>query len=169
MRTDWHEDLIKDLLRLAGNIKLSAGDIAWQFNQIHNTKLTRNGVIGKLHRLKFKRPSNNKPEPAKKPIPRVALIIKKDPTVIESGNSDNVIKITQPFPYVKNREGCEINELSIHTCHWPLGTMRGRPPYRYCGKPTIEVTNQFGSCQSPWCLEHHKLSRRPTTYGKQAQ
>lgn len=43
-------------------------------------------------------------------------------------------------------ESCDIYQLSKHRCRFPLAAMSDRPPYRYCGKPTVPG--------SPYCQYH---------------
>ncbi len=171
MGTDWSDDMIQDLRCWHNTSDLSAAGIANALNQKYGTDLKRNAVIGKLHRLSgYKAPNPRQRAEAAKAVPsnlftklkpreRVQLI-KKVPVVNEA---TNVIEITQTFPY-KDRQGCGLNDLTIYTCHWPLGSIKEHPPYRYCGKPTITVVKKtatsFDSCQSPWCVEHHAQARR---------
>ena len=54
-----------------------------------------------------------------------------------------------------------IDDLTIDTCHYPIGYW---PPYKYCGRQTVDVEKRtaIGSstCRSAWCELHFNIVHR---------
>jgi GcrA cell cycle regulator len=123
--------------------------------------ITRNAVIGKVHRLglvgRAKSPSAAAPRPRKaKPSGHVlrmarpamrgntALALAYDADAeLEPEPIDNVIPISQRR---------SILELTEATCHWPVGDP-GTPDFFFCGGPTLTSL--------PYCAHHSRLAYQP--------
>src|SRR6201993_3137796 len=120
----WSDDRVEQLKKLweAG---LSASQIAAELGNV-----TRNAVIGKVHRLRLSGPANSPPPAAPRPRkPRPAQHMMRVARPVSRGNTalahafeveldpdpiayDNVVPINQRLSLL---------ELSDATCHWPIG------------------------------------------------
>jgi GcrA cell cycle regulator len=124
----------------------SASVIAELLHREGLISVTRNGVIGRAHRLKLPARAPRKParmtveqrrvqDAARKRLKR-ALMKKVKPMMDEATREKLRCETVSPLHI-------SIYELTDDTCRFPYGT---RAPYSYCGRPTI-----FGSS---YC-EHH--------------
>jgi GcrA cell cycle regulator len=154
----WTDEHVERLKRLWTE-GLSASRIAAEFGGI-----TRNAVIGKVHRLglsgRAKTPSSTVPRPRK---PRAPSFLRA-PRPAMRGNTalaprpyydsdaepepvpempDNVIPIGQR---------CSILQLTEATCHWPCGDP-GSPEFFFCGGKAIS--------SSPYCAYHARVAYQP--------
>jgi GcrA cell cycle regulator len=160
--TDEHVERLKKLW-IEG---LSASQIAAEFGGI-----TRNAVIGKVHRLglsgRAKAPSSSVPRPRKARAafvrqvrqvgqvrhvtrgntalaPRSAPLFALEPEPEpEPELIDNVIPIGQR---------CSILQLTEATCHWPVGDP-GAPEFFFCGGKTVNGL--------PYCAYHSRRAYQP--------
>src|SRR5436309_10918324 len=153
----WSDDRVEQLKKLWEG-GLSASQIAAELGNV-----TRNAVIGKVHRLglsgRAKSPSSAAPRP-RKARPASHMMRMARPAI--RGNTalayaydidaeyepepiENVIPITQ------RRTILELTEM---TCHWPVGDP-GTPDFFFCGGQTM--TNQ------PYCAYHSRLAYQPAT------
>jgi GcrA cell cycle regulator len=155
----WTDDRVELLKKLLAD-GLSASQIAAQLGGI-----TRNAVIGKVHRLglsgRAKSPSSSAPRPRKTRAPshvfrsirasmrgNTALAthavaayeteIEPEPEPIE-----NVIPIGQR---------CSILELTEDKCHWPIGDP-GQSDFFFCGGKTL--------ISLPYCGYHSRIAYQP--------
>jgi len=151
----WTDERVELLKKLWAD-GLSASQIAAELGSI-----TRNAVIGKVHRLglsgRAKSPSANPARPRKaraanhvlrvsRPVTRgnTALAhayeveIEAEPEVV-----DNVIPIGQRRTLL---------ELSEGTCHWPVGDP-GSPEFFFCGGPSLTGL--------PYCTHHSRIAYQP--------
>jgi GcrA cell cycle regulator len=155
----WTDDRVEQLKRLWSE-GLSASQIAAELGGI-----TRNAVIGKVHRLglsgRAKAPSSAAPRQRKARPPSHVLRMTR-PAV--RGNTalarlpvyeldvepeqrlvENVIPIGQR---------CSLLELSDAKCRWPIGDP-GSSDFYFCGgKPVGEV---------PYCAYHARIAYQPVT------
>jgi GcrA cell cycle regulator len=154
----WNEERVETLKKLWGE-GFSASQIAAQLGGV-----TRNAVIGKVHRLGLA--GRAKPAPAsganaarpRKPRGasaglRVSRAVVRGNTALaqayelefepEPELADNVIPLGQ------RRSLLELNET---TCRWPIGDP-GNPDFFFCGGPKI------GSL--PYCAYHARLAYQP--------
>jgi len=158
----WTDDRVEQLKKLWEG-GLSASQIAAELGNV-----TRNAVIGKVHRLglsgRAKSPSSAAPRPRK---PRPATQMVRMPRPVARGNTalahnyevelepdpiaiDNVIPISQRLSLV---------ELSDATCHWPVGDPASQDFY-FCGGKA--VTGQ------PYCAHHARIAYQPVTDRRRA-
>jgi GcrA cell cycle regulator len=150
----WNDERV-ELLKKLWNDGLSASQIAAELGGI-----TRNAVIGKVHRLglsgRAKSPSSSVPRPRKPRAPshmlRIArstrgntalaqmyeLDIEPEPELIE-----NIIPIGQR---------CSILELNEEKCRWPIGDP-GTPEFFFCGGRSIDGL--------PYCGYHSRIAYQP--------
>jgi GcrA cell cycle regulator len=151
----WTEERVEQLKKLWAD-GLSASQIAAQLGNI-----TRNAVIGKVHRLglsgRAKSPSSSAPRPRK---PRSASHMLRISRPSMRGNTalahayemelepdpvpyDNVIPIGQ------RRTLLELNE---DTCRWPIGDP-GSAEFFFCGGNTVTSL--------PYCAYHSRVAYQP--------
>src|ERR1700738_3066671 len=154
----WTDDRVEQLKKLWEG-GLSASQIAAELGNV-----TRNAVIGKVHRLglsgRAKSPSSAAPRPRKarphshhmlrvsRPSMRgntalahsYELDVEPEPELI-----DNVIPLGQRRSLL---------ELTEDTCRWPIGDP-GNPDFFFCGGQTISSL--------PYCAYHARLASNPPT------
>ena len=151
----WTDERVETLKKLWTD-GLSASQIAAELGGI-----TRNAVIGKVHRLglsgRAKTPAVAAPRPRKPRQPahmlRVARPVVRGNTALaqafeldvepESEIVDNVIPIGQRR---------NLLELSEDTCRWPIGDP-GNPDFFFCGGPTLTAL--------PYCAYHCRVAYQP--------
>jgi GcrA cell cycle regulator len=129
----WGERI--ELLKALWRKGLSASEIGNELG------VTRNAVIGKLHRIEGYTPEPHKPAPrTAKPPP--APVWKPPPPPKPARR----VVINAPFLNLT------LDELKRGVCHYPHGE---HVPYRFCGQPVKDG--------APWCALHCRIvySRRP--------
>jgi GcrA cell cycle regulator len=152
----WTDDRVELLKKLWAD-GLSASQIAGELGGI-----TRNAVIGKVHRLglsgRAKAPSSSVPRQRK---PRAPSMFRA-PRPMMRGNTalaqmpsydydpepepeliENIIPIGQR---------CTLLELDQEKCHWPIGDP-GQPDFFFCGGKTNAGT--------PYCGYHGRVAYQP--------
>lgn len=153
----WTDDRVEQLKKLweAG---LSASQIAAELGNI-----TRNAVIGKVHRLglsgRAKSPSSAAPRQRKvrpaqhmmrinRPVSRGntalahAFEVEAEPDPIAY---DNVVPMSQRL---------NLLELNESTCHWPVGDP-GSPDFFFCGGKALNSL--------PYCAHHSRVAYQPAS------
>ena len=152
----WTDERVEQLKKLWAD-GLSASQIAGELGGI-----TRNAVIGKVHRLglsgRAKAPSSSVPRQRK---PRAPSMFRA-PRPMMRGNTalahmhaydyepepepeliENIIPIGQR---------CTLLELNEEKCHWPIGDP-GQPDFFFCGGKT--------STGTPYCGYHGRVAYQP--------
>ncbi|MFP3944791.1 MAG: GcrA family cell cycle regulator [Alphaproteobacteria bacterium] len=135
----WTDERVEQLKQLWAD-GLSASQIARQLGGV-----TRNAVIGKVHRLglsgrgapaRTSRPKRvTMPKPAVKPvIARPAPAAVEDPVTLADGNHANVLTIRDSM------------------CKWPIGDP-AQSGFHFCGRPTPHG--------SSYCKGHAQLAYQP--------
>jgi len=151
----WTDERVERLKKLWAD-GLSASQIAAELGGI-----TRNAVIGKVHRLglsaRAKSPSSAAPRPRK---PRAAAHVLRVPRSSLRGNTafahafdlelepepelvDNVIPLGQRRSLL---------ELTEDTCRWPIGDP-GSSEFYFCGGPAMTSL--------PYCAYHSRIAYQP--------
>lgn len=145
--TGWTETRIEVLIKLYAD-GLSASQIATELGGI-----SRNAVIGKVHRLGLvrklpTRSSYAKPKPKPERTARIWL-----PRKIEARSAlpDHL----KPEAFVARETDVvplhiDLLELSETTCKFPFGTSN---PYTFCGHPPAEG--------EPYCAAHCRIAYQP--------
>ena len=156
---DWSDDRIEMLKKLWEN-GLSAGQIAAELGNV-----TRNAVIGKVHRLglsgRRKSPSLGAPRQRKVRPQRVkpfalppqahargnpalahALDIEMEPDPIAY---DNIVPMGQRLSLL---------QLSEATCHWPIGDPETEN-FFFCGGKSLKGL--------PYCAHHSRVAYQPAS------
>ncbi len=169
----WTEERV-ELLKKLWTDGLSASQIASELGEV-----TRNAVIGKVHRLglsgraktvrsaaprthKPRRPSAPRPQhgpaPAKPAVaPRVVgNTALKAETVAYAEPEVEAVPYRAPAPVeelvIPSGEGCSILELNEHTCKWPIGDPTS-PEFHFCGGGS--------KVGSPYCERHGRMAYQP--------
>jgi GcrA cell cycle regulator len=159
MTWTWTDERVELLKRLWSE-GLSASQIAGELGGI-----TRNAVIGKVHRLglsgRAKAPSSSVPRPRK---PRAPSQFMRQPRPMTRGNtalaprSAPLFEIeAEPEPEVVDNvipmgQRCTILQLTEATCHWPVGDP-GSPDFFFCGG---KAANGL-----PYCAHHSRIAYQP--------
>lgn len=145
----WNEDQINFLIAQFRKGK-SHREIAADMSIIFREKVTRNAIIGKLHRLRLHVSdvrSKVAPKKEKPAILRPKLtnrFVKRSPPIWEKKMNDNTVWIIEP----PSEFNCEIMQLSSRRCKWPYGD---NPPFVYCGAP---------ASRRNYCHFHYRKSLR---------
>jgi len=155
----WSEDRV-EMLKKLWDAGLSAGQIAAELGNV-----TRNGVIGKVHRLglsgRAKSPSSATPRKRKvrpertKPFalppqarargnPALAhafdVEMEPDPTAY-----DNIVPMSQRLSLL---------QLNDATCHWPVGDPESED-FFFCGGRSL--------ASLPYCAHHSRIAYQPAS------
>ena len=164
----WTDERV-DLLRQLWLDGKSASQISAQLGH----GLTRNAVIGKVHRLglagRAKTPTPAAPAP--RPAPTATRTVTRPvqsagPSVHAAAVRGNTALAVQAEPMIETRPvfleeedvvvpmslRVTIVELKEAMCRWPLGDPSSQE-FRYCGSPS--------SGTGPYCTHHGKLAYQP--------
>jgi GcrA cell cycle regulator len=149
----WTDERVELLKKLWAD-GLSASQIAAELGGI-----TRNAVIGKVHRLglsgRAKSPSSAASRPRK---PRSSGHIMRVPRASMRGNTALAYDYeTEPEPElieipVEQRK--TLLQLNEKTCHWPVGDP-GSSEFFFCGGDTVN--------DLPYCSYHCRVAYQPLT------
>lgn len=150
----WDSDTV-ELLTKAYNRGLSATEIIRTLPLQNGVRPTRNAVMGKLHRLGFKRGGSGL-RPKKEPKPpkvRKTPSVKdkaKDTVAILNGTyyqpPKSLLEFNAAIPRAQRKT---LTQLGINQCHWPIGDP-GKPEFYFCGGKT-----EGGS----YCVHHSRYAR----------
>lgn len=131
----WDDARIEQLKKLWAD-GLSASQIAAELGGV-----TRNAVIGKVHRLGLSGRAKAKPQPAARPRVKTVVKAPRAPSIAVRGNLAVVAYAeSEPEVMLKPREmvvipisrRISIMELREGVCRWPLGDPL-QPDFAYCG------------------------------------
>lgn len=153
----WTDDRVELLKKLWAD-GLSASQIAGELGGI-----TRNAVIGKVHRLglsgRAKAPSSSVPRQRKPRAPSMY----RAPRQMMRGNTALAMPAydydPEPEPELLENiipigQRCTLLELNDEKCHWPIGDP-GQPDFFFCGGKTGAGT--------PYCGYHARIAYQPAT------
>lgn len=152
MWTDERVELLKKLWAEG----LSASQVAKQLGGV-----TRNAVIGKVHRLGLSgRAMPSRPARARPQAPRTLVRGRPDPLTAEARNEERMRDMAVERTETAHAEerGLEpaqratVLTLTEHTCKWPIGDP-GRPGFHFCGRGADHA--------SPYCVEHARMAYQP--------
>ncbi|WP_409433253.1 GcrA family cell cycle regulator [Litorimonas sp. RW-G-Af-16] len=150
----WTEDRVATLTKLWAD-GLSASQIAKQLGGV-----TRNAVIGKVHRLglsgraKPSSPRKKATAAAQPSAPRTRTV--RAPATPRKPRV--VVEIAQPEPPLEakplsNGEFATILTLTDHMCKWPIGDP-SKTDFRFCGRKTDP--------DEPYCKAHSMVAYQPS-------
>jgi GcrA cell cycle regulator len=156
----WTDERVELLKKLWAD-GLSASQIAGELGGI-----TRNAVIGKVHRLglsgRAKAPSSALARPRKLRAPSAALRMARPAvrgnTALARAMPAYELDISPEPELLENivpiGQRCTLLELSDSKCRWPIGDP-GTPEFFFCGgKPVGEL---------PYCAYHARAAYQPAT------
>ncbi|MBI1251294.1 MAG: GcrA cell cycle regulator [Alphaproteobacteria bacterium] len=143
----WTDDRVA-LLRKLWAEGLSASQIAKQLGGV-----TRNAVIGKVHRLGLAGRATPS-RPAKRPV-RVARPRTLSPSAprLRSLSASPMPEIPQLEP-LRDEQGRTTNVLTLseRVCKWPIGDPNDQS-FAFCGR---------NACTGPYCADHSRLAYQPS-------
>lgn len=153
----WTDDRVELLKKLWAD-GLSASQIAGELGGV-----TRNAVIGKVHRLglsgRAKAPSSSVPRQRKPRAPSMY----RAPRPMMRGNTALAMPAydydPEPEPELLENiipigQRCTLLELDSEKCHWPIGDP-GQPDFFFCGGKTPGG--------DPYCGYHARIAYQPVT------
>ena len=151
----WTEDRVAVLSKLWAE-GLSASQIAKQLGGV-----TRNAVIGKVHRLGLSgratpsRPSRKKPSAPRATASAPRTTTPRTPRPAPTPPAQRHIITAQPLKAKKLDTGEYATILTIDesTCKWPIGDP-GDPEFRFCGRNTLD--------SNPYCQTHCNSAYQPS-------
>jgi GcrA cell cycle regulator len=124
----WTDGMIRAFASLHRDPKqLSFTEIARLLSETFGVELTRNACIGKARRLGLPM-RDNTPRP-----PRQRYL---KPVKVERVEAP-IEPIEARLPELRLTEGLTILQLREGDCKWPLGETYARPPFQYCGEPSL--------------------------------
>lgn len=154
----WTDERVESLKKLWES-GLSASQIAAELGSV-----TRNAVIGKVHRLglsgRAKSPASTAPRPRKAPRPaqhmmRVSRPMSRGNTALahafEMDVESDPISHDNVVPMSQRRTLLELNEA---TCHWPIGDP-SNPEFFFCGGKALGGL--------PYCAHHSRIAYQPAS------
>src|SRR6201997_5391930 len=153
----WSDDRVEQLKKLweAG---LSASQIAAELGNV-----TRNAVIGKVHRLglsgRAKSPTSAAPRPRKARAPQHMMRVSRP---VSRGNTAlaHVFEVElepDPIAYdnvVPMSQRLSLLELNEATCHWPIGDPSSSE-FFFCGGKALT--------RRPHCAHHPRIPSQPAS------
>lgn len=151
----WTDERVEQLKKLWEG-GLSASQIAAELGNV-----TRNAVIGKVHRLglsgRAKSPTSAAPRPRKA---RPAQHMMRVTRPVARGNTAlaqvfEVEAVADPVAYdnvVPMNQRLSLLELNEATCHWPIGDP-SNPEFFFCGGKSLPGL--------PYCAHHSRIAYQP--------
>jgi GcrA cell cycle regulator len=155
----WTDERV-ELLRKLWQDGLSASQIAGELG----AGITRNAVIGKVHRLGMSgrvkppsaataRPRAPKPaRPASNPMPIRTLPIRGNTALAIAPMAAEMPRPRMEDNVVPISECVTITDLREHMCRWPLGDPT-TPEFRFCGARSGDT--------GPYCAGHARMAYQP--------
>jgi GcrA cell cycle regulator len=140
---------------------LSASQIAKQLGGV-----TRNAVIGKVHRLGLSgRATPSQPAKATFKPPRPARPISAAPPLARrpaapQPEAHRPAPAPEPLPdRIEEPGGATVLTLGRHMCKWPIGDPSSTE-FTFCGRRSAD--------ERPYCVEHAKLAYQPQQLKRKA-
>jgi GcrA cell cycle regulator len=142
----WTDERVEVLKKLWSE-GLSASQIAKELGGV-----TRNAVIGKVHRLGLSGRATPSRPPSRivrthRPRPAMRPAMRLNPGIAPS--LPPIPVDPQPLP---NGEFATVLDLSEHICKWPIGDP-GDPRFQFCGRKT--------KAGAPYCEAHARMAYNP--------
>lgn len=155
----WTPERVEKLTKL-WNDGLSASQVAAELGGV-----TRNAVIGKVHRLglsgRSKTTTNSRPKAKRSPAANGTRkpARKGNVSARQNGSRGNAVSVATPSRATPTLEEpasrkLRLEELTEHTCRWPHGDPQEHD-FSFCGhKP---------NSASPYCEYHYQLAYQSTS------
>ena len=138
----WTDDAVETLERLWGDPDLSAALIAKRLG------VTRNAVLGKIHRLGLSKPRASRPPGARTPEPRPSRLERRC-AVVRATAAERVARSPAP-PDLGPGLVPHLEDLPRRACHWPLGDPQAAD-FAFCGRRAET---------RPYCAAHAAIAYR---------
>lgn len=168
---NWTDERVEKLTKLWAD-GLSASQIAAQLGGV-----TRNAVIGKVHRLNLPgraKSGGGSPRPKRQPsAPRTASSFNARPAApraVSRGGAAPALRADADFEVQLNHEPHDVvvpisrklalTELTERTCKWPVGDPM-HEDFHFCGNDSDENT--------PYCKYHARLAFQPSAERRRAR
>jgi GcrA cell cycle regulator len=156
----WTDERVELLKKLWAD-GLSASQIASELGNV-----TRNAVIGKVHRLGLSGRAKDKAAPAAPQRPRKAARAPSAPAPIAPQPHSNVLSTAIPLqPVMEESQVLPEDDMAVPTservtimdlresmCRWPMGDPT-KPEFRFCGARSITGL--------PYCTHHARIAYQP--------
>lgn len=145
----WTDERTEQLKKLWRN-GVSCSQIAAELGGV-----SRNGVIGKVHRLGLAGRKPKASERARKPKDKPAHPWQQMPAIPAkptSGVPAQPAEASVPVP-VKQRRS--LLSLRLGECRWPYGDPQDKANFYFCGAKAVD--------ERPYCREHCALAYRPAS------
>ncbi len=148
----WTEDRVEILTKLWAE-GLSASQIAARLGGV-----TRNAVIGKVHRLGLSgRAKPSRPKTVSRAKTRPKTTVAPKPRVVRKPAAPKVQAPPAPPPIeakpLPNGEFATVLTIRDHMCKWPIGDP-GSSDFRFCGRKVKE--------SEPYCAAHCAVAYQPS-------
>ena len=136
----WTDDAVETLARLWRAGDLSAAIIARRLG------VTRNAVLGKIHRLGLSTPraTRSTPKPPRPRRPRPVRFSTAPPAPTPKRPPSGALAETGPGLVAR------FEDLPRGACHWPVGDPKA-PDFAFCGRP---------AGTGPYCAAHAAVAYR---------
>lgn len=172
MSFDWTDDAVAALKQHEAG-ELSMSKIAAELSSVFGT-VSRNAVIGKLHRLGIRRgngyePTRLKPRPKRPVVHRIAAPKKRKVSVLKRTSNyranNSLVELVETeitdiapedIPLAQRKT---LLELTDHTCRWPIGEPSS-PDFFFCGGPA-DLENHQPYCRAHMMRARNRLYRPP--------
>lgn len=150
----WTDDRVATLTKLWAE-GLSASQIAKQLGGV-----TRNAVIGKVHRLGLS--GRAKPSSPRKKVSTSSRASTPRARVTRAPSAPRTPRVIAPTPPpppplealpMSNGEFATILTITDHMCKWPIGDP-SKSDFRFCGRKTDP--------EEPYCLAHSQVAYQPS-------
>ncbi len=162
---NWTKEQDARLAALWADGDLSAKDIASVLRKLWDEPLTKNAIIGRVHRLKLKLRRESY-HPAKVKLERAQMPKSDIQAKREAGTKQRqaLTRVNEPFIPVSTFEpsenvwegsGVPMDALGHDSCRWPYSEGWRDPATSFCGHPV--------KAGSSYCQHHHDIAFRPTT------
>jgi GcrA cell cycle regulator len=141
-RGGWTDDAVETLKRLWDEPDFSAALIAQRLG------VTRNAVLGKIHRLGLSKPRASRLPVARSPAPRPRRPARA--RALAPSSSPPAIVRPAAAPEIGPGLVAHLEDLPRRACHWPLGDPQA-PDFAFCGR-RVET--------GPYCPAHAAIAYR---------
>jgi GcrA cell cycle regulator len=149
----WTDERVETLKKLWLD-GLSASQIAK-----HLGGVTRNAVIGKVHRLGLSgRATPSQPARPTFKAPRPPRPVVSQPVARRSVEHPPV-QAPRPITYVEEPGTATVLTLGAHMCKWPIGDP-STDNFTFCGRRSAE--------EGPYCVEHARVAYQPAQAKKRS-